>query len=60
MSLNKKYCKLCNHTCHCVGVGYFVSTNQCDSCICEKCDCGVEILGAKESLWDKISKWFSK
>jgi len=61
MSLNKKYCNVCNHECHCIGHGYYVSSNKCDVCICDKCDCGILILGAgavvKKTLWQKIKGW---
>jgi hypothetical protein len=59
MSLNKKYCNICNHECHCVGHGYYVSGNKCDVCICDRCDCGERILGAavKKSWWQKIKDW---
>ena len=59
MSLNKKYCNICNHECHCVGHGYYVSGNKCDVCICDRCDCGERIFGAavKKSWWQKIKDW---
>jgi len=35
----KKYCKTCNHLCHCLGQGYFISESFCDSCSCTECSC---------------------
>ena len=59
MSLNNKYCNSCNHKCHCVGSGYYVSTGNCDVCICEDCDCGPVILGARveRPWWKKVLNW---
>ena len=60
MSLNKKYCNICDHECHCVGKGYFVNSNQCGTCICDKCDCRTRILGApekKKSWWQRYVDW---
>jgi len=55
----KKYCSICNHRCHCVGQGYYVSGNKCDACICDKCDCGGVKLGAsvKKTFWQKFKDW---
>jgi len=55
----KKYCNTCNHRCHCVGQGYYVSGSKCDACICDKCDCGGVVLGAnaKKSWWQKFKDW---
>ena len=55
----KKFCKSCNHRCHCVGQGYFVSRDKCDICICERCECGPEVLGApvKKSWWQRYVDW---
>ena len=57
----KKYCNVCNHRCHCVGYGYYVNSNKCDACICDKCDCGQRIMGAavEESIFKKIIRWFT-
>ena len=56
----KTYCNICNHECHCMGRGYYVSSNKCSTCICDKCDCGVLILGSKvkKSWWEIIKGWF--
>jgi hypothetical protein len=55
----KKFCKACNHRCHCVGHGYYVNVDKCDTCICERCSCETLILGApaKKSWWEKIKGW---
>ena len=59
MSLNKKYCNVCNHECHCMGQGYYVSSNKCDVCICDNCDCEPLILGAssKKPWWKRCIDW---
>jgi len=59
----KKFCKNCDHRCHCVGEGYYVNVDKCDACICERCECGLEILGAPNKkgffakLWQKYVDW---
>ena len=65
--MSKVYCKLCGHRCHCVGQGYFVSSNQCGTCICDNCSCKPMILGApttKKSwlgkLWERYINWLFK
>ncbi len=40
----KIYCKTCNHLCHCVGKGYYVSESFCDSCGCNECTCNQQPL----------------
>jgi hypothetical protein len=35
----QKYCKKCNHLCHCVGKGYNISISLCESCPCNTCTC---------------------
>jgi hypothetical protein len=58
----KIYCNTCDHECHCVGKGYYVSSNKCSTCICDKCDCKPRIFGViqKESLWQKFVNWLWK
>ena len=55
----KKYCNVCEHECHCVGKGYFIQSNQCGTCICDKCECRPVILGAsvKKTWGQKIKDW---
>jgi hypothetical protein len=55
--MSKVYCKLCGHRCHCVGQGYFVSSNQCGTCICDRCDHkGILVLNKEV----KMKKWWKK
>ena len=35
----KKKCLECGHNCHCIGQGYYVSTEQCNACDCDLCCC---------------------
>jgi len=57
--MTKKFCKSCDHRCHCVGQGYYVSVDKCDTCVCERCECGPVILGAptKKSWWQRYVDW---
>ena len=40
----KKICNTCEHRCHCVGQGYFVSSTQCATCDCNVGNCGPIVL----------------
>ena len=55
----KKYCKICNHRCHCVGQGFYVNGNKCDTCICDNCNCSetTSIKKVKKNFWQKIKDW---
>lgn len=59
--MSKMYCKICGHRCHCVGQGYYVSSNQCSTCICDKCDHKEPLVlngHLKEEVM--IKKWWQK
>ena len=59
----KKKCKICGHRCHCYGKGYNITTNKCESCICDKCTCEPLMLKdepKKKSWWQKYVDWLFK
>jgi len=60
----KKICENCGHKCHCNGIGYYVNTDQCDTCECILCLCEPEVLKEKpkkkKSWWQKYVDWLFK
>ena len=59
----KKYCNECGHKCHCIGNGYYVSTEQCSTCDCDLCCCEQPLVLTepvkKKSIWEKFIEWWS-
>ena len=57
----KQTCKICGHGCHCYGKGYNVSTNKCESCICDACTHVIKLekieKTEKKSWWQKYVDW---
>ena len=58
----KRICKICNHTCHCVGKGYHLSSNICDICDCNRCSHSIiEEVPPKKGffarLWQRYIDW---
>jgi len=59
----KKKCKICGHRCHCYGKGYNITTNKCESCICDSCTCKPLVLKdkpKKKSIWQRYVDWLFK
>ena len=50
-------CLTCNHKCHCIGSGFYVSSTEC-GCGCFDCTCkGLKILeetNMLKKIWNKI------
>ena len=59
----KKKCLECGHNCHCIGQGYYVSTEQCNACDCDLCCCEQLLVLTepvkKKSIWEKFIDWWS-
>jgi len=63
----KQYCIKCEHRCHCIGQGFYVSKPTCSSCLCSDCvhlEEHEEVLTEQPSffkrLWQKYVEWVFK
>jgi hypothetical protein len=62
MSLNKQLCVECGHKCHCVGQGFYVNEDFCDSCDCLFCVHEInepveEKMNWLKKQWKKFVDW---
>jgi hypothetical protein len=55
----KKYCNVVTNRMSLCRSRILCKCNKCDTCICERCECGPVILGApvKKTWWQKIKGW---
>jgi len=59
----KEKCIYCGHKCHCVGQGYYVTSEDCSTCNCYICHHEKPLKLKKEvkkSLWQRYIDWLFK
>jgi len=52
----RKTCLECGHVCHCIGQGFFLSKQTCDTCSCVECVHEIVKIIKEDSMVKKIIK----